>query len=116
MKRKLNLLFFLCFCASLANSQTRKVTGLVLSDSTKQPLSAVTVAMQGGQAKTATDAEGRFTINVPEKAKVVLVFTSIGYSSQEVNVGQKSDINVSLASSSDALNEVVVIGYQAVRK
>lgn len=116
MKRKLCLFFFLCLCAAVSWAQTRTVTGRVVSDSTKQPVSGVTVSLKSGKGRTATDANGQFSIAVPANGNSVLVFSSVGFNQQEIPVGQKTAVNATLANSSDALNEVVIIGYQAVRK
>ncbi len=116
MKRKLPLLLLMCLCATLAWSQTRKLTGQVVSDSTRQPLSGVTVTLKGGKALGATDNLGNFTITIPEAGSPVLVFTSAGYSPLEISAGQRSSINATLMTAYNALNEVVVIGYQSVRR
>lgn len=108
------LSFFLCTVAVWG--QTRKVTGRVLSDSTKQPLGGVTVTLRDGKASTATDNQGLFSMTVPQTGNPVLVFSSVGYSTQQVVLGQKTAVDVTLIASSDALNEVVIIGYQPVRK
>lgn len=115
MKSKicLTLLGFL-FCV-VAWSQTRQVTGRVLSDSSK-PLSAVNVNVKGAATTVATNDQGNFIINIPGRNDVVLVFSSVGYTPQEVSVGTKSVINVTLVNSSAALSDVVVIGYQTVRR
>lgn len=116
MKRKFYLLLFMCFCASMAWGQTRKVSGRVISDSTKQPLNGVNISVKGGTAITTTDNQGQFSITVPDKGNPVLVFSSVGYNAQEVSVGQKNSINLTLTTASNAMNEVVVIGYQTVRR
>lgn len=116
MKRRLTLFLLLCFCAGMAWSQPRKITGRVLSDSTNLPLSGVTVSVKGSSTSTATDNQGKFSITVPPNGNPVLLFSSIGYQPQEVSAGQKNSIDLTLTTSADALNEVVVIGYGSVRK
>ncbi len=90
------------------------VTGTV-TDETKQPLPGVNVLEKGTTNGTATDASGRFTLNV-DNEESVLVFSFIGYANIEVPVSGKSVINVSLAPSVQALQEVVVIGYGTVER
>ncbi|MEO5561951.1 MAG: TonB-dependent receptor [Chitinophagaceae bacterium] len=116
MKRKLSLLLLLIICSTIAWSQTRKVTGLVLSDSTRQPIAGASVLEKGGTAATATDNDGRFSINVPVSGNTTLVFSSVGFMEKEIHVEKQNIINVSLASSSGAMDEVVVIGYQSVKR
>lgn len=115
MKLRLALSLLLSFCFSLAWSQTRRVTGRVVSDSAATAINGVNVAVKGGAGGTITDAQGAFSISVPAAGNPVLVFSSVGYNSQEVAVGDRTAVNVTLTSSAAAL-DVVVIGYQAVRR
>ena len=63
-----------------------------------------------------TNNNGQYAISIPDKGNVVLVFSSVGFKSQEVAVGNKTIINVSLAEEAAALNDVVVIGYGTARR
>jgi len=114
-KRALLLLMYL-LCATIAWSQTRKVTGRVLSDSTREPLSGVSVILKGGTTATTADNNGQFSINVPQSGNTTLVFSSVGFVEKEVEVGNQEVINIALSSSLGVMNEIVVIGYQAVRR
>ncbi|MDB5196555.1 MAG: TonB-dependent receptor [Flaviaesturariibacter sp.] len=116
MKQKAFLFFLSLICLSVAWGQTRQVTGKVFSDSTNQPLPGVTVTVKGTNRSTASDAEGTYRIAVPEKGATTLVFSSIGYSNIEAAVGSKSTVNATLITSSNTLSDVVVIGYQTVRR
>lgn len=117
MKQKALLLFLSILCLASAWGQTRQVTGKVTSDSTGQPIAGVTVTVKGASRSTASDAAGNFTIAVPEKGSATLVFSSIGFGSEEVLVGSKSVVNTRLfTSSGTTLSDVVVIGYQTVRR
>jgi TonB-linked SusC/RagA family outer membrane protein len=69
-----------------------------------------TVLVKGTTIGTATDIDGKYTINVPAGSNV-LVFTFVGLTSQEVNIGNRSTINVALESDVTALSEVIVTGY-----
>ena len=114
--RKLLLCFILAFGAfTAAFSQNRQVTGRVISDSAGEVLNGVTVTLKGTSTVTTTDAEGKFTITVPN-LNSVLVFSSVGYSSREINVGNKTNLDVRLVSQINTLNDVVVVGYQSVRR
>jgi TonB-linked SusC/RagA family outer membrane protein len=114
MKRKLFFSLIACFSFAMAWSQSRQVTGKVVSDSSRQGLPGVNVTVRGTDRSTATNNEGNFSITV-DNPNAVLVFTSVGFLSQQITVGDRSSVNVTLSSSSSAL-DVVVIGYQSVRR
>ncbi|WP_373516128.1 TonB-dependent receptor [Persicitalea sp.] len=78
-------------------------------------LPGVSVILKGTQRGTTTDTDGEFVLEVPD-ATSVLVFSFVGYSSQEVIVGTQSNLTISLVPESKALNEVVVIGYGSVKR
>ncbi len=84
------------------------VRGKVVGDN-DEALSSVSVTVKGVKAGTTTDSNGVFVISVPENA--VLVFSSVGYVSQEINVGSQTTLNVHLVPSTGNLNQVVVVGY-----
>ena len=109
--------FFIC-CLALLFSVTafaqRTITGRVTSGNDNQPLPGVSVTIKGTNVGTTTDANGAFTISAP--AGATLMFSSVSYTPQEVVVGESSTINVTMGGASSNLNEVVVIGYQSVRK
>ncbi len=93
-------------------SQTT-VSGQVITD--EGPVPGVNVIVKGTTTGAATDFDGNYTIeNVPSDA--VLEFSFIGYVTQSVPVNGRSRIDVSLASDSQALEEVVVIGYGTVNR
>jgi TonB-linked SusC/RagA family outer membrane protein len=96
-------------------NQERSVTGKVLSADDNTPLPGVNVAVKGTTRGTTTDANGDYTISVPN-AQAVLVFSSVGSLTQEITVGNKSTINVKVETDTRALNEVVVVGYGSQRK
>jgi TonB-dependent starch-binding outer membrane protein SusC len=116
MKRQLSFFLLLFLCVNIAWSQTRTVSGRVISDSTKKPLSGVTVNIKGTQTGTSTNSEGLYSINLPGEGNAVLVFSSIGYNNHEISVGQKTTINVGLSTAFGDMSEIVIIGYQSVRK
>jgi TonB-dependent starch-binding outer membrane protein SusC len=116
MKRQLSFFMLLFLCVNIARSQTRTVSGRVISDSTKHPLSGISVNIKGTANGTSTNNEGQYSITLPSDGNAVLVFSSIGYNNQEVAVGQKTTINVSLTTAYSAISEIVIIGYQPVKK
>ncbi|MBC6605557.1 TonB-dependent receptor [Hymenobacter sp. BT188] len=90
-----------------------QVTGQVVDDK-GAGIPGVTVLVKGTTNGTATDPDGRFSLTVPDDA--VLTFSSIGFLSQEIVVGGRTSINVTMASDTKTLDEVVVTGYQTQRK
>jgi TonB-dependent starch-binding outer membrane protein SusC len=110
------LLLLLAFLAISNVSYAQKsVTGKVLDGESSDGLPGVTVTLKASNKGTMTDANGSFTLDVPA-SNAVLVFSSIGYNSMEVEVGNKSIINISLSQDSKSLEEVVVTGYASQRK
>lgn len=92
-----------------AQAQNRTISGRV-AGSDGGPLPGVTVVVKGGTQGTSTDAEGRYTLSVPSTASK-LVFSFIGYESQEIAIGDQSSINATLKAGTTGLDEVVVVGY-----
>ena len=86
------------------------VSGIVKSESPDATLPAVSVTLKGSTIGTATDASGKYSITVPA-ASDTLVFTYIGFVNQEIRVGNRTTINVTLLPSDTFLNEVLVVGY-----
>ena len=97
-----------------AFSQNKIITGKVTDDK-GNALQGATVVAKGSKSGTSTDANGSFKISVSPSA-TSLVITSVGFASQEVNISDKTEITVALATSNSSLNEVVVIGYGTARK
>ena len=90
------------------------VSGTV-TDQTGQPLTGVNILVKGTNQGTSTDIEGNFTLNdVDENA--ILIFSYIGYQTQEFPLNGRSAINVTLLENLQMLDEVVVIGYGVQRK
>ncbi|WP_461076960.1 SusC/RagA family TonB-linked outer membrane protein [Spirosoma flavus] len=91
-----------------ASAQDRRVTGKITSD--EGPIPGINVVLKGTQTGTATDANGDFSLSVRGNDPV-LVISGIGFTTQEVAVGNRTVVDVKLASESTALSEVVVTGY-----
>ena len=94
--------------------QDREITGTVTATD-GETMPGVNVVIKGSTSGTVTDATGKFALSVPGN-DAVLVFSFIGYASQEVAVGNRSVVDVALAPSLETLSEVVVIGYGTVKK
>ncbi|MPR33947.1 SusC/RagA family TonB-linked outer membrane protein [Cytophagaceae bacterium SJW1-29] len=90
------------------------VSGTV-KDENGGPLPGVSIVLKGTQRGTTTDTEGKFSLNVPDQT-AVLVFSFVGYRSQEVAVGNQTTVNLTLNPDESALDEVVVVGYGTQKK
>ena len=116
---KQNFLFFLLTmfglsCSIHLSAQQQAVTGRVISGVDNKPLTGASVEVRGTANGTTTDQNGNFSINASRGA--TLVFGYVGLATQEIAVRDSSAMNVTLQGANGSLNEVVVIGYQSVRK
>src|SRR6476469_6587062 len=107
------IMFFVMQAWTYSFSQQAKVTGKVTGEGDK-PLSGVSVQVKGTTKGTTTNSEGVFSITASDKD--VLAFSYVGYETQEVAVGGKTEINVSLVAGKTNLEQVVVIGYGTASK
>lgn len=108
------LLLMLIAIALPSLAQDVTVIGRVTSSSDGTVLPGVNIQLRGTTRGTTTDGQGNYKISLPANAR--LVFSFIGYTNQEVAVGNKNTINISLESNDAELTEVVVIGYGAAVK
>jgi TonB-linked SusC/RagA family outer membrane protein len=108
-----------CLCLSVACNyawaQERTVTGKVTSQEDGSVLPGVNVVLKGTTSGTVTDADGNFTLSVPTQG-AVLVFSFIGLTSQEVEVGSRAVVDVSMAADITQLGEVVVTAANISRE
>lgn len=93
--------------------QAAKIVGTV-TDEQGEPVIGVTVRVKGANIGTTTDVNGQYSLNTSKNS--TLIFSSIGYKTQDVPVRGKSMINVILVEDSQMLEETVVIGYGSVKK
>jgi len=91
-----------------ASQPTAPITGRV-TDTKGEGLPGVTVLVKGTTNGTTTGADGSYTIDAP--ANATLVFSSVGFAGQEIPVGNRTAINLTLSESNQALSDVVVVGY-----
>ncbi|ALI99425.1 SusC/RagA family TonB-linked outer membrane protein [Rufibacter tibetensis] len=96
-------------------AQSRTVTGRVTDAATGEGMPGVTVQLKGSTTASPTDVNGAYSISVPN-AGGTLVFSFIGYSNQEIAVGNQSTVNVRLATDARQISEVVVTGYGVQEK
>lgn len=108
------LMFLLGFSVSVFSQRTRSVEGNV-SDKEGLPLIGVSIMEKGTVNGTVTDMNGSYKLLVSDE-NAILVFSYVGYSSQEINVGRRTNVNVVLEENRQILEEVVVVGYGTQRK
>ena len=104
-------LFVLCAHVALA----QKVVSGRVTDATGNGIPSVTVSVKGTNVGTSTDTTGSYSLNVPSSG-TTLVFSSVGYQNQEVVIGDRSQIGVTLQANAGNLNEVVVVAYGTRRR
>lgn len=115
MKNILFLFFALTFACGAAYAQDRVITGRVTDKNGDKPLKGVTVLADKTKAAATTNDNGTYTITVPA-ATSSLIFSYVGYGSQTLSIGSRKVINVTLSSTADLMNEVVVIGYGSQKR
>lgn len=115
MKRKLMLLLTCLFVGiGLVTAQITKVTGTVISEEDGLPVVGASILVKGTTVGTVTDMDGKFTLsNVPSSAKTLLV-SFIGMATQEVSI--KANLQISLKSDTEVLDEVMVVAYGTAKK
>ncbi|GAA4038318.1 VWA domain-containing protein [Hymenobacter glaciei] len=91
----------------------RTITGLVVDGQSKQGIPGATVLVKGTVLGISTDANGRYSLWVPNAATATLVISSLGYTTQERRIGGSRVINLALFSDLKRLSEVVVRGYDS---
>jgi len=99
----------------ILQQQQITVTGKVTDSQTGEPMPGVNVVVKGTTIGTMTDGSGNYSLNVPDR-NATLVFSFIGYTTQEIPLEGRSSLNVSLVSETIGLEEVVVVGYGTTRK
>ena len=107
------LLFLFCsipFASAFAQST---VKGTV-NDESGEPIIGATVKVEGTSAGAITDMDGNFSVQAASNAKIIVSY--VGYVTQQVNVGGKSQITITLKEDNTTLNDVVVIGYGVQKK
>ena len=113
MKKRLSI-FFLSLLATVGVCAQSPFMGTVV-DENGEPLIGVNILIKGTSTGTMTDFDGNFTLSVNDKD--VLVVSYLGFKTQELNINRKKQpMLITLYEDKQALDEVVVIGYQDVRK
>ncbi|MEN9908315.1 MAG: hypothetical protein RLZZ540_1464 [Bacteroidota bacterium] len=100
---------------TVADQKTvNSITGIITDEKDNLPIPGATIQIKGKNTAVVTDFDGKYTIDA-EKGEI-LIFNTIGYNSHEAIVGNSNKMNTKLSPTSDALNEVVVVGYGISRK
>ncbi|MEO6231001.1 MAG: TonB-dependent receptor [Ferruginibacter sp.] len=108
------ILLLIALFATASASAQKKVSGKVI-DPELNPIVGTTVSVKGSNVNTATNAEGNYSITVPAGSKT-LVFSTVGFATREVSVGNSTSLDVKLEIQASSLNEVVVVGYGTQRR
>lgn len=109
------LFLFLFLVSGNSMAQKVSVTGKVTDASNGLPLFGVSIGITGTTSGTISDIDGNFTIQVPSK-EAVLVFSYVGYKSQQIAVGSNTSLLVALVLETTQLEQIVVVGYGTQRK
>lgn len=111
---KASFLMLAC-CITVSGFAQEMISGIITDGTTNEPLPGVTVLIKDTQKGTATDLDGHYSLSdVPEDA--ILVFSFIGYASEEVTLNGRSVIDITLMPDIQALEEIVVVGYGEKRR
>lgn len=115
MKKLLQSLLVLILVYTTAVAQERTVTGKVTGKDDGLPIPGVSVKVKGTSNGVTTGADGTYTIKVTSKSKV-LEFSSVGYLSKSLSIGDQNTANIVLEADTKTLSDVVVVGYGTVQR
>ncbi len=87
-----------------------------VTDKDGNPLQGVSVSIVGQTGGTTTDADGKFTLSIPDGQNAVLEFTSVGFVSKKLNVGTQTSVSIILEADITGLDDIVVVGYGTQKK
>lgn len=107
-----NLLLVIAFSAS---AQSRTITGKITDVTDGSAIPGVNIVVQGTSKGTTSDVEGMYTLDI-EPGEDILVFSFIGYKTQNIAVGDRTVVDVTMESDATELTEVVIVGYGEQKK
>ena len=113
-KLKTFLFVFSVLISTVLSAQSKNITGKIISEEDKNPLSGVSITIKGKPAGTQSNNVGEFAITA--SAGDILVISYTGYASQEIRLGNQNNVNIALISEASELAEVIVVGYGTVKK
>ncbi|HLR37968.1 MAG TPA: TonB-dependent receptor [Chitinophagaceae bacterium] len=103
------------FCYGVAFSQTNQIKGTVTDSTSGDPLTGVTIRVEGSSKGAVTDVNGSFSISI-SNFPVKLSLSYIGYKDKIVTVNENKPLSIQMELSSKEMNELVVVGYQKIKK
>lgn len=112
--KKIPLVLLILLMTHVVFAQVRTITGVVVDKSGGEPIPGVNVVVVGTTNGVITDFDGKYEIEV--KKGSILLFSFVGMTSQQIKVGDNTEINVTMIPDVVALEEVVAIGYGTVKK
>ena len=113
MKKRLCIILFFIAALAYQGYSQKQVSGIVRDNN--GPIVGATVEVKGTNVSTFTGSDGRFSIRVPA-GKTILVVSSIGYGTNEANIANLANVEITLNVVVTTINEVVVTGYSSQRK
>lgn len=114
IQKRLLLLLIAFAAVHCLYGQSRNVSGKVTSADDGSPVPGVNIVIKGSTTGTVTDVDGNYNLSANDEA--ILVFSSIGFTTQEVSVAGRTVIDIVLAQDVQSLSEVVIVGYGSQRK
>ncbi len=112
---KIILFFFFLISYATTFSQSSFIISGVVKDENGTPLSGVSVILKGQSTGTSTDANGRYSLSMNSRT-VVIIYSYVGFVPQEMEVGNKTSIDITLISGDSKLSDVVIVGYGTQKK
>jgi TonB-linked SusC/RagA family outer membrane protein len=110
MTKKFLLILILLLPALTGLAQSRQLKGVVIDGVTREPMPGVSILLAGTNTGTATDVEGKFTLNVPAEGGTAII-SYVGFAKQTIEIGNRGSLTVVLEPDVKALEDVVVVGY-----
>ena len=109
MKNKLLPLILCCLLGSITIFAQNQISGTII-DNSGEPLIGASILIKGTTSGTVTDYDGKYELTL-EANQDVLVVSYTGYEDQEITVGNRTTVDITLAESISLIDEVVVVGY-----
>lgn len=100
---------------TMSETQQSSVSGTITDAATGEPMPGVNIQVKGTTIGAITDVNGKFTLSVPDQNSI-LMFSFIGYVTQEISLNGKTTVDVALKNETTSLEEVVVVGYGTQKK
>lgn len=113
--KQFTLLLLMVACSLPSLAQQRVVSGKITDAATQQPMSGVNVVLKGTTSGTTTDSEGVYSLSV-SGSEPVLIFSFIGFATQDAAVGGRTSIDVAMVEDAESLGEVVVTAFGIERE